>query len=218
MSSRNQDPIAAELAVMKVGYAFVATVVATLTFSLASTCLAQVNDAKATGISMDGRFAIGRTLTPEEIQGWDIAIGPDGKNLPPGSGSVAQGREIFAEQCVACHGANGEGKPADALVGGAGSLAQRAPIKSIGSFWPYATTIFDYVRRAMPLERPQSLSPDQVYALTAFLLNRNGIVPDDTVLDAAALVSVRMPNRGGFVRGDDSPDLRVMRCMNDCIK
>ena len=127
-------------------------------------------------------------------------------------------KPLLQQKCAACHGANGEGKPADSLVGGAGSLDRSAPKKSVGSFWPYATTLFDYVRRAMPHEQPQSLTAEQVYALTAFVLNRNGIVADDATLDAAALVSIQMPNRNGFFRGDDSPDLRVMRCMNDCKK
>ncbi len=164
----------------------------------------------------EGGFGIGRAPTPAEIAGWDIAIAPDGANLPSGTGSVAKGRELFAAKCVACHGADGEGKPADRLVGGQGSLAAKAPIKTIGSFWPYATTIFDYVRRAMPLDRPQSLSADEVYALTAFLLNRNGIVPDDASLDAASLIAVRMPNRDGFVTGPDEPDVKAERCMKDC--
>ncbi|MGE0310762.1 MAG: c-type cytochrome [Lautropia sp.] len=191
---------------------------ATLALSFASVCIAQSGAGAAWAAGGDGRFGIGRAPTPQEIQGWDIAIGPDGGNLPPGSGTVAQGRALFSAKCVSCHGADGEGKPADRLVGGKGTLASPSPVKSIGSFWPYATTIFDYVRRAMPHDKPQSLSGDEVYALTAFLLNRNGIVGDDARLDAASLVGVKMPNHGGFDRGDDSPDLRVMRCMNDCRK
>ncbi len=104
------------------------------------------------------------------------------------------------------------------MIGGRGSLASEKPLQTVESYWPYATTLFDYVRRAMPHEPPQSLTAEQVYALTAFVLNRNGIVADDATLDAAALVSIQMPNRNGFFRGDDSPDLRVMRCMNDCKK
>jgi len=144
-------------------------------------------------------LGLGRPATPADIAGWNIDVRPDGRGLPPGSGSVAQGQTVFAASCAACHGANGTtATPAPALVGGQGTLASAKPVRTVGSYWPYATTVFDYVRRAMPFNAPGSLSDAQVYAVTAFLLNRNGIVPADAVMDAKTLPAVRMPNRHGF--------------------
>ena len=165
-----------------------------------------------------GRLGVGRAPTAAEIRGWDIDIGPDGRNLPPGSGTVAQGRALYAERCASCHGDRGQGTPAPgpALAGGAGTLKSKAPRATIGSYWPYATTLYDYVYRAMPFDRPQTLRPDEVYALTAFLLNLNGVVGADAVMDAKAVVATRMPNRDGFAAVDGTPDLRVPRCMRDC--
>jgi cytochrome c len=119
--------------------------------------------------------------------------------LPAGSGDVAMGGKIFAAKCAACHGAKGEGLIGDQLIGGRGTLASANPKRTVGSYWPYATTLFDYIRRAMPYNAPQSLSADEVYAVSAWILNQNGIVPDDARLDAHSLASVRMPNRDGFV-------------------
>jgi cytochrome c len=145
------------------------------------------------------RYDFGRVATPEEIKGWDIDVSPNGAGLPPGRGDVRQGEAIFAEKCASCHGAHGEGKPRDRLVGGAGTLRDKEPKKTVGSFWPYATTLFDFVRRAMPLNAPQSLTPDEVYAVSAYVLFLNGIVPQDATLDADALARIKMPNRDGFV-------------------
>jgi len=142
---------------------------------------------------------LGRPASPDEIAAWDISIGPEGAGLPPGRGTAQQGAAIFAAKCAVCHGEKGAGKPNDQLVAGVGSLAGDAPVKTVGSFWPYATTIFDYVRRAMPLPAPKSLSNDEVYALTAYLLQQNGIIGDTEVIDASSLPKVRMPNRDGFV-------------------
>jgi len=122
-----------------------------------------------------------------------------GDGLPPGSGDVATGARVFAAKCAACHGAHGEGGLGDALVGGQGTLSSAKPKRTVGSYWPYATTLFDYIRRAMPYNAPESLSADEVYALSAFLLNQSGIVPADARLDAASLPRVAMPNRDGFV-------------------
>ncbi len=147
------------------------------------------------------RFGLGRPATPPEIAAADIDIHPDGAGLPPGSGSVEQGAALYATACAACHGERGE-KPLDAtmrLIGGAGTLATPKPIKTVGSYWPYATTLFDYIRRAMPFPAPQSLTADQVYAVTAYVLRLNNVVPDGTVLDAASLPAVKMPNRDGFI-------------------
>lgn len=147
----------------------------------------------------------GRPATPEEIKGWNIDISPDGAGLPPGRGGVAQGEAIFAAKCAACHGPNGEGKPMVRLVGGIGTLRDKKPVKTVGSYWPYATTLFDYVRRAMPLNAPQSLSPDEVYAVSAYVLFLSGIVPQDATLDADTLPKIKMPNRDGFVSAHPAP-------------
>ena len=160
-------------------------------------------------------FGFGTKASEREVAGWDIDIAPDGRGLPKGSGSVAQGQKIYEQACAACHGAQGEGKPADRLVGGIGSLKNDVPVKTVGSFWPYATTIYDYVYRAMPADRPLSLTPDEVYAVTAYLLHLNGIVGPDAVMDAATLPKVQMPNRNGFV-GDPRPDIVNVPCKTDC--
>ncbi|MBR0696455.1 c-type cytochrome [Bradyrhizobium lablabi] len=151
-------------------------------------------------------YGIGRAATPEEIAGWNIDIGRDGSNLPSGSGSVERGRVVFSEQCATCHGADGQGGLGDRLAGGQGTLASLKPIRTVGSYWPYASTLFDYIRRAMPQNAPQSLSNEDVYAVSAYILNLNGVVPADAVLDAKTLAAIRMPNRDGFVT-DPRPDV-----------
>ena len=138
---------------------------------------------------------LGRPATTQEIAAWDISIPPSGEGLPPGSGTPAQGAAIYAERCALCHGERGAGKPNDALVGA-------RPAKTVGNYWPYATTLFDYIRRAMPLPAPQSLTDAETYALTAYILQLNGIVAEDAVLDAATLPHIRMPNRDNFIRLD----------------
>ncbi len=160
-------------------------------------------------------YGIGRPATPAEIAGWNIDIGRDGSNLPPGSGSVSHGREVFEQQCASCHGDKGEGGVGDRLVGGQGTLATSKPIRTIGSYWPYATTLFDYVRRAMPQNAPQSLSNDDVYAVSAYLLYLNGLLGADAKLDAKSLAAIKMPNRDRFV-GDPRPDVRNPACMQHC--
>jgi S-disulfanyl-L-cysteine oxidoreductase SoxD len=141
----------------------------------------------------------GKPISPQDLAAWDISIGPDGVGLPPGKGTVAQGEAVYAAKCQACHGEKGEGRPNDRLVGGAGTIApDKAPVKTVGSYWPYATTLFDYVRRAMPWDRPKSLTDDEVYAVAAYILNLNGIIGADEVLDAQSLPKVKMPNREGF--------------------
>lgn len=143
---------------------------------------------------------LGRPLTPEEIQKVDITVSTDGRGLPPGSGSVSAGAAVYAKNCLACHGAQGAGKPQDQLTGGLGTLATSKPVKTAASYWPTATTLFDYIRRAMPITSPQSLTNNEVYAVTAYLLSIDGIVPADATLDAKSLPRVKMPNRDGFVR------------------
>ena len=153
------------------------------------------------------RFGFGHAATPSEIAGWDIDVRADGEGLPSGHGSVRDGQKVYADNCAACHGDNGEGKIGDKLVGGFGTLATGKPVKTVGSYWPYATTLFDYIRRAMPFTAPQSLTPDQVYAVAAYVLFLNKIVPEDTVLDANSLPKVAMPNRNGFTSPDPRPDV-----------
>jgi cytochrome c len=143
---------------------------------------------------------LGRAATPDEIAAWDISVGPDGAGLPPGRGTPKEGEAVYAAKCIACHGEKGAGKPNDALAGGIGTLAGEAPpVKTVGSFWPYATTLFDYVRRAMPYPEPKSLSDAEVYAVAAYILHLNGIIGADDAMDAETLPKVRMPNRDGFV-------------------
>ncbi|MBR0801474.1 cytochrome c [Bradyrhizobium jicamae] len=154
----------------------------------------------------EDRYGIGRPATAAEIAGWNIDIGRDGSNLPPGSGSAERGKVVFTEQCAACHGDSGQGGVGDRLVGGQGTLASAKPVRTVGSYWPYASTLFDYIRRAMPQNAPQSLSNEDVYAVAAYVLSLNGIVPADAVLDAKSLAAIKMPNRDGFV-SDPRPDV-----------
>jgi S-disulfanyl-L-cysteine oxidoreductase SoxD len=142
---------------------------------------------------------LGREATPAEIAGWDISIGPDGGGLPAGRGTAATGAAVYTAKCQSCHGEKGAGQPNDRLVGGQGTLAGPAPVRTVGSYWPYATTIFDYVRRAMPYHQPQSLTDDEVYAVTAYLLALNGIIGEADVMNAQTLPRVRMPNRDNFI-------------------
>jgi len=144
---------------------------------------------------------LGKAASPKEIASWDVSIGPDGAGLPSGSGTPWQGEQVYLAKCIACHGEKGAGKPNDQLVGGRGSLESgQAPVKTVGSFWPYATTVFDYVRRAMPLNEPKSLRDDEVYAVVAYILWLNGVIGENDTMDAQTLPAVRMPNRDGFVR------------------
>ena len=143
---------------------------------------------------------LGRVATPEEIAAWDVSIGPDGAGLPPGGGTPKQGETVYLAKCVACHGEKGAGKPNDQLVGGQGTLTgDKPPVKTVGSFWPYATTIFDYVRRAMPYNESKSLTDDEVYAVVAYILQLNGVIGENDTIDARTLPKVKMPNRDGFV-------------------
>jgi len=141
----------------------------------------------------------GRPIAPAELAAWAISIPPSGAGLPAGSGTAKQGAALFAEKCQVCHGEKGAGKPADPLVGGMGTLNTPKPVRTVGSYWQYATTLFDYIRRAMPYTAPQSLTNEEVYALSAYVLFLNGIVAEDAVVNAASLPQVKMPNRDGFV-------------------
>ena len=160
------------------------------------------------------RYNVGRPPTPEEIKAWDIAVAPDGGELPAGRGTVARGKVVYVEQCARCHGATAIEGPEMPLVGGQGSLATNKPLKTIGSYWPYATTLFDYINRAMPFDRPTVLNADDVYAVTGYLLNLNGIITEQDVMDAKTLTAVRMPNRDGFVpdpRPESGTNVKVKR-------
>jgi len=161
----------------------------------------------ATTVQAQSRYGIGRAATPEEIAGWNLDIGRDGSGLPVGSGTVSHGHDVFAQQCAACHGEKGEGAVGDRLIGGQGTLATQNPVRTVGSYWPYAPTLFDYIRRAMPQNAPQSLSTDDVYAVSAYILSLNGLLPGDATLDATSLSAIRMPNRDGF-RSDPRPDVK----------
>jgi S-disulfanyl-L-cysteine oxidoreductase SoxD len=150
---------------------------------------------------------LGRAATPEEISSWDIDVSPDGTGLPAGSGTAAAGATVYIQQCLACHGANGVGGSATNLAGGRGTIGVPGvrPVKTVGSFWPYATSVFAYIRRAMPYNKPKSLTSDELYAVTAYILHLNGLIGEDDVMNAATLPKVRMPNRDGFrpwARGD----------------
>ena len=142
--------------------------------------------------------SLGVPASADEIAAIDVSIGPDGAGLPPGSGTPKQGAEVYATKCLACHGPEGASGVNDRLVGGQGTLTSATPVKTIGSYWPYATTVFDYVRRAMPYPAPHSLGDDEAYAVTAYLLHLNGIIGANDVMDATSLPKVKMPNRDGF--------------------
>ncbi|MFL9907164.1 c-type cytochrome [Paraburkholderia sp. RL17-337-BIB-A] len=166
---------------------------------LSLTALASCSSIAPGELNAGTQYGIGTPLTDQDLAAWNIDIAPDGRGLPPGSGDVATGAHLFAAKCAACHGARGEGGLGDQLIGGLGTLTSARPQRTVGSYWPYATTLFDYIRRAMPYNAPESLSADEVYAVSAFLLNQNGVVPANTRLDAATLPRVVMPNRHGFV-------------------
>jgi len=159
----------------------------------------------------------GRAISEADIAAWNIDIRTsDGKGLPAGRGSVAEGKTTYDAKCLACHGADAKGGSVyGTMVGGIGSFKTNVRVLTPGSMYPYAPILFDYIRRAMPMDRPQSLTPDEVYALSAYLLNLNGLVPTDAVMDADALPKVTMPNRNGFIV-DDRPDTQAVRCMSNC--
>ena len=142
---------------------------------------------------------LGRVATSAEVVGWDVSIPPDGTGLPPGRGTSVQGAVVYEQKCQNCHGQKGAGQPNDRLVGGHGTLASKTPVRTVGSYWPYATTVFDYVRRAMPYTQSHSLGDDEVYAVTAYLLHLNGIIGEADVMDAQTLPKVKMPNRDNFI-------------------
>jgi S-disulfanyl-L-cysteine oxidoreductase SoxD len=164
-----------------------------------------------------GYYGYGKPATPAEIAGWNIDARPDGAGLPPGSGSVSKGGNVYADQCAACHGTFGEGEGRyPKLSGGEGTLTKDRPDKTVGSYWPFATTLFDYIDRAMPFFAPHTLSTDDVYALTAYVLNINNIVGNNFIADSESLPKVMMPNRDRFIWKDPRPDTSAKECMRDC--
>ena len=156
------------------------------------------------------KYGVGRAPTPEEVKAWDISVAPDGTGLPEGSGTAAQGKDVYASKCAKCHGGQGQGGDEGPLAGGQGTLRGPKPLKTVGSYWPYATTLFDYVNRAMPFKQPGTLTHNQVYAVVAFVLQLNGIIGENVVMDAKTLPQVKMPNRGGFI-SDPRPDTGARR-------
>ncbi|BBL73621.1 c-type cytochrome [Methylomagnum ishizawai] len=142
---------------------------------------------------------LGRPATPQEIAAQDINVFPDGSGLPPGQGTVAAGKALYASRCAGCHGPQGVGGSAEELAGGSPPNSPH-PDRTLGAYWPYATTVFDYVRRAMPIDAPRSLDDNQVYAVTAYLLHLNGLLGAQATLDAKTLAAIKMPNRDGFQR------------------
>jgi S-disulfanyl-L-cysteine oxidoreductase SoxD len=171
-----------------------------------------------------GPLGLGREATPAEIAAWDISIRPDGKGLPEGKGTVKQGEEIFQERCAACHGEFGEGKDRwPVLAGGHGTLTADRPEKTVGSYWPYASTVMDYVRRAMPFGNAQSLTPDELYAVTAYILQMNDVIKDPAFeLSKKNFTTIKMPNEGGFFLDDREVSEKHFwtksPCMMDCKK
>jgi mono/diheme cytochrome c family protein len=185
--------------------------------ALAVLLFSSLTFAAADAQSQSSKPRFGKPISEADIAAWNIDIRTsDGKGLPSGKGSVAEGKTLFAAQCVSCHGENAKGGPMyGTMVGGIGSFTTNTRVLTPGSMYPYAPILFDYVKRTMPMTAPQTLTNDQVYALAAYILNLNGLVPDDAQMDAESLTKVMMPNRGGFIL-DDRPDTSAKRCMTNC--
>lgn len=166
-------------------------------------------------------LGLGRAALPEEIAAWDVAVLPDGRGLKPGSGDVATGEEVFGAQCAACHGEFAEGIDSwPALAGGEGTLTDRRPVKTVGSYWPHLSTVWDYVHRSMPFGAAQTLTPDDTYAITAYLLYSNGLVDEDFLLSDQNFAEIALPNADGFYPDDraetEYPLFTVEPCMTAC--
>jgi mono/diheme cytochrome c family protein len=162
-------------------------------------------------------FKFGQPISEADLALWNIDVRTsDGRGLPAGRGSVAEGKAVYDAKCVACHGPDAKGGAVyGTMVGGIGSFKTNARVLTPGSMYPYAPILFDYIRRTMPMDRPQTLTANEVYAVSAYLLNLNGLVPADAVMDQTSMPQVKMPNRDGFIV-DDRPDTRAVRCMKDC--
>ena len=178
---------------------------------------------QVTQVAAAKHLGIGREAKPEEIAGWDIDIRPDGQGLPPGKGTVKQGEEIYMQQCAACHGEFGESAGRwPILMGGAGTLTSHDPVKSVGSYWPYASTVMDYIRRAMPFGNAQSLSNDQLYAVTAYVFYLNDLIKDENFeLNATTFKTIKLPNERNFYDDDrevaEKTFWRKEPCMSNCL-
>jgi S-disulfanyl-L-cysteine oxidoreductase SoxD len=183
---------------------------------LATACLALLTTA-----TLAEKLKLGREALPEEVAAWDIDVRPDGQGLPVGKGKVSTGETIFAEKCASCHGEFGEGRDRwPELAGGKDTLVSDDPVKTIGSYWPYTSTVYDYVHRAMPFGDAQSLTPDDTYALVAYLLYLNDVVTDtEFELSNENFNTVKLPNEAGFI-DDQRPDTKTLKdgepCMKDC--
>ncbi|MEZ5786620.1 MAG: cytochrome c [Xanthobacteraceae bacterium] len=180
-------------------------------------------DAAPTAAFAPRHYDIGREAKPEEIAGWDIDISPDGKGLPPGKGTARRGEELYVEQCAVCHGEFGESAGRwPILAGGAGTLASHDPVKSIGSYWPYASTVIDYIRRAMPYGNAQSLSGDDLYSIVAYVLYLNDVITDQNFeLSDKNFSSIKLPNQPNFYDDDretaEQAFWKKEPCMKDCV-
>ena len=157
-----------------------------------------------------GQYGVGRRPTPDEIAAADTAVGPAGVELPPGSSSASRGQSVYTARCASCHGATGKEGPNDVLAGGQGTLRTAKPVRTVGSYWPYATTLFDYIRRAMPYMTPGVLTDEEVYGVTAYVLFLNALIGEQDLVDAKTLPALRMPNRDGFVV-DPRPDVGAVK-------
>ena len=188
-------------------------------FALAAAVLAVAGCAAQQTAMAPAKPAVGygKQISEADIAPWNIDIRtPDGLGLPAGRGTVAEGKKIYEAQCLACHGADGKGGSVyGTMVGGVGSFVKGPRVLTPGSMYPYAPILFDYIRRSMPMNAPQTLSADQVYALSAYILNLNGLIPAAAVMDQGTLPQVQMPNRNGFMV-DDRPDTKAVRCMSNC--
>lgn len=151
------------------------------------------------GTLLAQKYGVGREAHPSEIESWDITIGPDGKELPPGNGTALEGERVYEVRCKECHGDRGIGGDHAGFLGKPEQLLQKPPVRTVGSYWPYATTLFDYTRRAMPFEEPGTLSADQIYSVTAYILHLNGIIGQDEEINQDTLPNVQMPNSNGFI-------------------
>lgn len=163
-----------------------------------------------------GHYGIGTAPNAKQIEAWAIAVRPDGQGLPPGHGSVTEGDDLYANNCAACHGTFGEGNGRYPRLAGEGSLIGDRPEQTIQTYWPYATTLFDYINRAMPFPAPHSLPANEVYAITAYVLNLNNLAGNDFVADRDSLPKIVMPNRNGFTWKDPRPDTHDTDCMSNC--
>lgn len=163
-------------------------------------------------------YGLGTAITEDEVAAWNIDVGPDGVGLPKGSGTATTGEPVFLAKCAACHGEFGEGMGRfPSLVGDKASLTTDRPSKTVGSYWAHATTLYDYIYRAMPFGNAQSLTAEEVYGITAYILAMNDIIASDEVLDAQTLPKVKMPNSDGFIVATDT-DIKVKACMQDCVE